>query len=162
MVAAEMAAIRAADIGKLVLIAPAGFWQDDNPGRDYNTTPATEMRQALFADSDSDAAHAMYPIPKDDEELGWQIIHRVQSLSTVGKFLWPIPDKGLVRRIHRINRPTLVIMGEHDQIVPASYADLLTSRIPDSLSHVVYNAGHMMTHEQPGEVARLVLEFLSE
>jgi pimeloyl-ACP methyl ester carboxylesterase len=104
----------------------------------------------------------MYPVPKDDEELGWQIIHRVQSLSTVGKFLWPIPDKGLIRRIHRINRPTLVLMGDRDKIVPASYADLLTSRIPDSRSHVVADAGHMMAHEHADEFARLVLEFLSE
>ena len=95
MVAAEMAAIRAVDMGKLVLAAPAGFWQDDNPGRDYNTIPAIDIRQALFADPDSEAALSMYPVPKDDEELGWQIIHRVQSLSTIGKFLWPIPDKGL-------------------------------------------------------------------
>ena len=162
MAAAEMAAIRAVELGKLVLAAPAGFWQDDNPGRDYNTTPATEMRQALFADPDSDAALSMYPVPKDDEELGWQIIHRVQSLSAVGKFLWPIPDKGLVRRIHRIDRPTLVIVGDKDQIVPASYADLLTSRIPDSRSHTMTNAGHMMAHEHPDEFARVVLEFLSE
>ncbi len=161
MVAAEMAALRAVDTGKLVLAAPAGFWDDDNPGRDYNTTPATEMRQALFADADSDAALSMYPVPKDDEELGWQIIHRVQSLSTVGKFLWPIPDKGLVRRLHRIDRPTLVILGDKDQVVPATYADLITSRIPDSCSHVMEDAGHMMTHEYPDEFARIVLEFLT-
>ena len=101
-------------------------------------------------------------MPKDDEELGWQIIHRVQSLSTVGKFLWPIPDKGLIRRIYRINRPTLVIVGDLDQVVPAAYAELLTSRIPDSRSHVMSDAGHMMTHERPDEFARVVLEFLSE
>lgn len=162
MAAAEMAAIRAVDIDKLVLAAPAGFWQDDNPGRDYNTTPATEIRQVLFADPDSEAALSMYPVPKDDEELGWQIIHRVQSLSTVGKFLWPIPDKGLIRRLHRIDCPTLVIMGERDQIVPAPYAELLTSRIPVSRSHIMSSAGHMMTHEDPSEFARIVLEFLTE
>ena len=101
-------------------------------------------------------------MPKDDEELGWQIIHRLQSLSTIGKFLWPIPDKGLVRRIHRVNRPTFVIMDDRDQVVPASYAELLTSRIPRSRSHVMSNAGHMLTHEHPDDFARLVLEFLSE
>ena len=49
------------NIGKIVLAAPAGLWQDDNPGLDYNTTPITELRQALFADPDSDAALRMYP-----------------------------------------------------------------------------------------------------
>ena len=55
----------------------------------------------------------MYPVPKDDEELGWQVIHRIQSLSTVGKF--PVADtrQGPYQtRIHRINRATLVIVGD--------------------------------------------------
>ena len=93
MAAAEMAAIRAVDMGKLVLAAPAGFWQDDNPGRDYNTTPAIDIRQALFADPDSEAALSMYPVPKDDEELGWQIIHRVQSLRTMASSYGRFPTR---------------------------------------------------------------------
>ena len=162
MVAAEIAAIGAADIGKIVLAAPAGLWQDDNPGLDYNTTPITETRQALFADADSTAAMSLYPKPRDDEEFGWQIIHRVQSLNAVGKFLWPIPDKGLVRRVHRIKNPTLVVVGDGDKIVPAAYADILTSRIPNSKSQVMKNAGHMFPHEHPVEFAEIVLEFLNE
>ena len=160
MAAAEMASVRAAKLGKLVLAAPAGFYLDDDPGLDYNTTPATEMRPALFADPDSAAAHSIYPVPQDDEELGWQIIHRVQSLTAVGKFLWPIPDKGLIRRVHRIQSPTLVVVGERDKVVPPSYAKLLTSRIPDSRSRVMAGAGHMMAHERPEEFAGVVTDFL--
>ena len=161
MVAAEMAVICSCNIGKIVLAAPAGLWQDDNPGRDYNTTPITEMRQALFADSDSEAAHSIYPQPKDDEELGWQIIHRVQSLNAVGKFLWPIPDKGLIRRARRIKNPTLVIVGDGDQIVPSAYAEMLTSRIPGSNSKTMPESGHMFPHEHPAEFAKTVSEFLA-
>ena len=146
MVAAEIAAIGAADIGKIVLAAPAGLWQDDNPGLDYNTTPITETRQALFADADSTAAMSLYPQPRDDEEFGWQIIHRVQSLNAVGKFLWPIPDKGLVRRVHRIKNPTLVVVGDGDKIVPAAYADILTSRIPNSKSQVMKGTRATCSH----------------
>ena len=156
-----MAAICSCNIGKIVLAAPAGLWQDDNPGLDYNTTPITELRQALFADPDSDAALRMYPVPKDDEELGWQIIRRVQSLNAVGKFLWPIPDKGLVRRVHRIKSQTLVVVGDGDKVVPAAYADILTSRIPESKSRVIENAGHMFPHEHPGEFVSVVLSFLN-
>ena len=160
MAAAEVASIRAAKLGKLVLAAPAGFYLDEDPGLDYNTTPATEMRPALFGDPDSAVAHSIYPVPQDDEELGWQIIHRVQSLTAVGKFLWPIPDKGLIRRIHRIQSPTLVVVGERDKVVPASYAGILTSRISDSRSRVMAGAGHMLAHERPEEFAGVVGEFL--
>lgn len=161
MVAAEMAAICSCNVGMIVLAAPAGLWQDDNPGRDYNTTPITEMRQALFADPDSDVALSLYPKPKDDEELGWQIIHRVQSLNAVGKFLWPIPDKGLIRRVRRIKNPTLVIVGDGDQIVPAAYAEMLTSRITGSKSVTIPDSGHMFPHEHPEEFAKTVADFLA-
>ena len=161
MVAAEVAAINASNIGKLVLAAPAGLWQDDDPGLDYNATPTDEMREALFADPDSDVARDLYPEPQDDEERGWQIIHRVQSLSTVGKFLWPIPDKGLVRRAHRIKCPTLIVVGDQDKVVPPAYAKLLTDLIPDSRSCVMSDSGHMFPHEHPAEFARIVGDFLA-
>ena len=161
MVAAEMAAICSCNVGMIVLAAPAGLWQDDNPGRDYNTTPITEMRQALFADPDSDVALSLYPRPKHDEELGWQIIHRVQSLNAVGKFLWPIPDKGLIRRVRRIKNPTLVIVGDVDQIVPPAYAEMLTSRITGSKSVTMPDSGHMFPHEHPAEFAKTVADFLA-
>ena len=57
----------------------------------------------------------MLPEPKDDLERGTQIIERVRSLATVGKFLWPIPDKGLKKRMPRIKARTLVVVGEQDK-----------------------------------------------
>ena len=84
-----------------------------------------------------------------------------QSLNAVGKFLWPIPDKGLIRRARRIKSPTLVIVGDGDQIVPASYAEMLTSRIPDSKSVTMSSSGHMFPHEHPAEFAETVTDFLS-
>ena len=162
MVAAEMAVLNSSSVGKLVLAAPAGLWQDDNPGLDYNATPITEMRGALFADPDSTVALRMVPDAEDDEELGWQIIRRVQSLTVVGKFLWPIPDKGLVRRVRRIQCPTLVVVGDQDKIVPPGYADTLTGMIAGSRSAVLRDSGHMFPHEHPEEFGELVRDFLSE
>ncbi len=162
MIAAEMAVLDSDSVGKIVLAAPAGLWQDDNPGLDYNATPITEMRQSLFARADSAAAHSFFPVPQDDEEMGWQIIRRVQSLSVVGKFLWPIPDKGLARRARRIKSPTLVVVGDCDKVVPPEYADVLTSLIPSSRSLVMEDSGHMFPHEHPAKFAEAVLEFLRE
>ena len=161
MTAAEMAVINSASLGKIVLAAPAGLWRDDNPGVDYNATPLPEMRQTLFADPDSAIAHKHFPVPQDDEETGWQIIHRVQSLAAVGKFLWPIPDKGLERRARRIRTPALIAVGAADKIVPPEYADILTEIIPNSRSVTIANGGHMFPHERPSEFARTVREFLA-
>lgn len=162
MVAAEMAAVCSHRVSRLVLAAPAGLWLDDDPGTDYNTVPAADLRKAIFFDSDSAAAKATLPEPESDEERGWQIIDRARSLASVAKFLWPIPDKGLRKRAHRIKSPTLIMMGDADQLVPVAYADILSSQIPDSRVHVMTDAGHMFNLEQPDEFARVVSSFLAE
>ena len=160
MIAAEMAALRPASVGKLVLVAPSGIWLEDDPGVDYFATPANELRGVLFADPSSDAAKAMLPEPQDDLERGTQIIERVRSLATVGKFLWPIPDKGLKKRMGRIKAPTLVVVGEQDKVVPASYGSEFASRIEGASVHTMAGAGHMMMLEHATEFAQLIQGFM--
>jgi len=160
MIAAEMAALRPTSVGKLVLAAPSGIWLEEDPGVDYFATPIDELRGVLFADPNSDAAKSVLPEPKDDLERGTQIIERVRSLATVGKFLWPIPDKGLKKRMPRIKARTLVVVGEQDKVVPPSYGSEFVSRIPDAAAHTMAGAGHMMMIEQPQEFADVVRGFL--
>lgn len=160
MIAAEMAALRPTSVGKLVLAAPSGIWLEDDPGVDYFATPIDELRGVLFADPDSDAAKAILPQPQDDLERGTQIIERVRSLATVGKFLWPIPDKGLKKRMGRIKAPTLVVVGEQDKVVPASYGSEFASRIEGASAHTMAGAGHMMMLERAGEFAGVVKGFV--
>ncbi len=160
MIAAEMAALRPGSVSKLALVAPAGVWRDNEPGVDYFATPMDELRGVLFADAKSDAANTLLPEPADDMERGTQIIERARSLAAVGKFLWPIPDKGLTRRMGRIKAPTLVVMGEHDKIVPASYADAFAKGIPGASVEVMRGAGHIMMLERPDAFAEMVTAFL--
>jgi pimeloyl-ACP methyl ester carboxylesterase len=104
----------------------------------------------------------MLPEPQSAEERGWQIIDRARSLASVAKFVWPIPDKGLIKRARRIKSPTFIVMGAADKIVPVAYAEILSSRIPNSRVHVMSDAGHMFNLEQPDELARVVSRFLTE
>ncbi len=161
MIAAEMAALRPYSVGKLVLASPTGLWREDAPGLDIMATPLTDLRQALFSNPDSDAATQAFPQPKDDVELGTMHIERVRSLSTVGKFLWPIPDKGLKKRLHRIESPTLVVVGEDDRVVPPVYGEEIASRIAGARLEVMKGAGHMLFLEKPAEFVRLVEDFLA-
>ena len=160
MIAAEMAALRPASVGRLVLAAPAGLWLEDEPGVDYFATPIEELRGVLFADANSDAASSILPEPTDDLERGTQIIERVRSLATVGKYLWPIPDKGLKKRMGRIKARTLIIVGEQDKIVPASYGKEFAGRIPGASVQAMSGVGHMMMIEQPQEFADVVRKYL--
>jgi pimeloyl-ACP methyl ester carboxylesterase len=82
-------------------------------------------------------------------------------MGATGKFIWPIPDKGLKKRIHRVKAPTLVVWGKDDRLVPSVYADEFVRRIPGARLRVVDGAGHAPQLEHPETVARIVREFLT-
>src|SRR2546428_9090439 len=47
----------------------------------------------------------------------------------MAKFVWPIPDRGLKKRLHRITAPTLVLWGEADRANPLVYAEEWQRRV---------------------------------
>jgi pimeloyl-ACP methyl ester carboxylesterase len=82
-------------------------------------------------------------------------------MACTGKFVWPIPDKGLKKRIHRIVAPTLIVWGKQDSLVPPVYAQEFASRIPTSQVEYVDSAGHMLHLEQLDHVSSLITSFLT-
>ena len=160
MIAAEIAAINPQRVDRLVLASPAGLWLDDAPGVDYFATPADELRALLFSDPDSHVARSAMPEPADDEERQERSIERSRSLSTVAKFLWPIPDKGLAKRLRRIRSRTLVAVADDDPVVPPEHGEAFANAIPDCRLSTFRGAGHLYPLERPGEFAQVVAEFL--
>ena len=100
------------------------------------------------------------PEPADDEERQERSIEQSRSLSTVAKFLWPIPDKGLVKRLRRIRSRTLVAVAAGDPVVPQEYGEAFAGAIPDCRLSTFESAGHLCPLERPDEFARLVADFL--
>jgi 3-oxoadipate enol-lactonase len=64
-------------------------------------------------------------------------------------------------RVHEINIPTFVIVGEHDDIIPPQVAYDFEKRIPHSDIAVVRNANHSPMIEQPDEFNRLLRKFVT-
>lgn len=62
----------------------------------------------------------------------------------------------------RINRPTLVLWGEHDRITPREEAEVLRSGIPGAAFEVIVGAGHLSNLEQPAAFNRAVTAFLEK
>ena len=58
-----------------------------------------------------------------------------------------------------INTPTLIIVGEADQITPPDVARGMQSRIAGSRLVLIQGAGHMSPMEQPGQVNRAIEKF---
>ena len=38
------------------------------------------------------------------------LVERAKSMSTAAKYLWPIPNRGLSKRLHRVTQPALIIL----------------------------------------------------
>jgi pimeloyl-ACP methyl ester carboxylesterase len=59
-----------------------------------------------------------------------------------------------------ITAPTLVVWGGDDRWIPLAHADRFVAGIAGARKLVIPACGHMPQEEKPGEVARLVLDFL--
>jgi pimeloyl-ACP methyl ester carboxylesterase len=161
LVAAEIAANAPTRVKRLVLIDPVGLWRDDHPVQNWMIMPEGLRAQALFADPAGDAAKRFFGQPEDKDARTASIVAFVWAQACTGKYIWPIPDKGLKHRIHRIAAPTLVIWGKEDGIAAAVYAGEFASRIAGARAEVIDRAGHLPHLEQGERVATLVEKFLA-
>jgi pimeloyl-ACP methyl ester carboxylesterase len=160
MLAAEVAIVQAQYVNKLVICNAIGFWRDETPVLDYIITPVEEIFPAVVHDMSSPNVLAAFPAPQTPEEMQDALYERAKSLSAAGKFAWPIPDRGLKRRIHRIKAPTLIVWGESDGLVPPVYAEDFKSGIKGSKVVILKNTAHMPMYEDPDGFVSAVKDHL--
>ena len=158
MVAAELAATNPKRVGKLVLIDPLGLWRDDTPIKNYMVAPQADLDPLFFHDTNHPARKLVFMNLEEPDS----IIRVTWALGCTGKFIWPIPDKGLRKRAHRIAAPTLIVWGREDGLTKPVYAEEFRKLIPGARVEMVANAGHMAPFEQPAAVAGLVRDFLKK
>lgn len=65
-------------------------------------------------------------------------------------------------RVAAIDVPTLVLVGDEDQITPLALSTELTHLIAGARMETIFNAGHLINLEQPARFNQLVDRFLSE
>ena len=66
------------------------------------------------------------------------------------------PDLG------RITAPTLVVVGEHDEVTPPRASQRLTDGIPDARYVEIAGAGHLANQERPEAFNDAIAEFLAD
>lgn len=158
MVAAEIAAHHRERIAKLALLCPIGLWRDDAPIPDISAIPPERIPALVFADPDGPIAAMMpRPDPTDPEQL----YRAALTMASVNQFIWPIPDKGLRKRLYRITAPTLVVWGSEDRLVPPVYADEFARGIAGARVEMVGGAGHLPQLEQMDRTVGAVSAFLA-
>jgi pimeloyl-ACP methyl ester carboxylesterase len=160
LVAAELAAASPRSVEKLVLIDPLGLWRDEDPVKNWMVLSEAERRPSLFADPKGEAAQKFFAVPSDANERVEVLSQFVWAQACTGKFVWPVPDRGLKRRIHRIAAPTLIVWGEADRIAVPAYAEEFEKGIDGAKVARIASAGHLPHLEQPEAVAKAIASFL--
>ena len=84
-----------------------------------------------------------------------------QGLTAITKFTWPIPEKGLRKRLPRIAAKTMLLFGEKDSFISPRYAEDFARGLPHAQSLVIKGAGHMLPYEKTDEVVGLIEKFLA-
>ena len=164
MMAADLAAHFPGLFSRLVLLAPAGLWREDNPPAVFELMAAApeKVPAFLFANPDSEIAQAFFALPDDPELIPGLIASLVWAQGCSGKFLWPIPDQGTAKRLHRVSAPTLIVWGSEDRVMPAVHGEEYTRLIAGSRLEVLQGCGHIPQVEELERTFELVTSFLDE
>lgn len=168
MFAAELAASQPARFSHVVLIAPFGMWSDDRPSLDFFPATPDELALALYGSSGPDGIAgtsvlrpgSSEPEGLTDEQRMERRLERARALASAARFLWPIPNRGLAKRAHRLPPSTLLVWGTEDGVVPAEHGALLHGLATGSRLELLEGAGHLPHYQQPERVRSLLREVL--
>jgi len=157
MLAAEIAALAPQLVDRLVLICPAGLWLDAVPIPDFFTFSPEQMVRSALHDPTGPVGKMLLSRFRDPTLA----LESYRCLASAGKFMWPIPDKGLKKRIHRVKAPTLIVWGASDGLIPTAYAEAFHGAIPGSRLAILNGAGHLPMLEQREAFVEAVTSFLA-
>jgi len=159
MLALEVAAVRPEAFERLVLVAPLGLWDDDDPVADPFGATLSEQRALLTADPARSAVFFDDEPGRDAAEQVEDGVRRYLTRTSVASLVWPIPEHGLATRIHRVGCPVTLVWGAADRMVPLTYLDRFAALLPNVAgTHVIAGAGHLAEWDRPTEVAACVAE----
>ncbi|MBP0437354.1 alpha/beta fold hydrolase [Tianweitania sediminis] len=156
MFAAEVAVACPDLVRRLVLVDAYGLWLDDHPMPDPFAIPQKAFDEAKWADP----ARAPRETNSFEGDAKHYIFYRSQNLGSASKFMWPIPDRGLARRLKHLRVPTLVLHGSDDGLVPPVYAEAWGAAIPGAEVKILRGAGHLPMVETEDAFLEALREFL--
>jgi pimeloyl-ACP methyl ester carboxylesterase len=153
--AAEMAAIFPGHVRKLVLIAPFGLFDDQEPATDPWAQRKDKVAGLMCANGQK--WDELVALPDGANSIEWPI-EMTRASEAAARAFWPLGNTRLEKRLGLIAAPTLILWGEHDAVLPPSYAKKFAAGINGSSRvETVAEAGHLAYLDQPDAVARAVL-----
>ena len=149
MIAAELAVLRPEVVARLALLAPFGVADENDIGFDLYATRSSERLAHLFAKGVPEQVATRFAHFGEEEAPVATYLADIAAASLI----WPIGDRGLRKRLHRITCPKLVLWGDQDELLPVGVAQ------PWGGATVIAGAGHLMEWDTPDEVASALRSF---
>jgi pimeloyl-ACP methyl ester carboxylesterase len=156
--AAEVAAIWPDKVKRLALIAPFGLYDEKDPAADPWAHRADELPALMTAQPE--VYKALKEMPAGANSIEWPI-EQTRAAEAAARVFWPLGNTRLGRRLPLITAPTLILWGEHDRLLPRSYAGAIAAAIGTmSEVRIIAGAGHLAELDQPNEAAAAILAFM--
>jgi len=154
--AAMFAAAHGHRVKKLVLVAPSGIVDPEHPTLDILAIPGEQIPGLLT----SDFSVIQKRLP-EKPSLDF-VADRYRETTTFARLSWEHPrgDPKLMRYLHRLKTPTLILWGDEDKIVPVQQAQRWKELTPGAEVRVFKGAGHLVHLERP-EALEAITRFLA-
>ena len=160
--AAEVAAIAGSLVNRLVLIAPFGCFDPEDPAADiWAQVPGPDSIPNLVCEDPENWKRA-WEVPEGAEAIDWQVM-QTRAMESAARLLFPFGDTGVLNRLHRVQHPTLLLRGEKDRVIPASYNQRFAGALAGPVrSASIADAGHLPELDTPVALGREINAFLAD
>jgi len=154
--AATFAIYATSRVRRLALLSPLGLLDREHPTVDIFSIPDEELLGMLAADMSVFEGHV--PMPPTPEFLA----DRYRESTSTARVFWKRPyDPKLVKWLHRLTMPTLLIWGAEDKLIPVEQAAVWAEHIPNATVKVIPGIGHLLFDESD-ETVEAIAEFAGE
>jgi pimeloyl-ACP methyl ester carboxylesterase len=153
-IAANMAQRTCQRIASLTLVGAAGVRTPEAPAMDIFIAGEEAALRARFYDPVKADANVASLLTPETEDI------RLSNAITIARVAWSprLYDPHLMKWLHRITAPTLVVWGEHDRVLPRAHADYYAASIPGARQLIIQECGHWVAHERPDKLASAITE----
>ena len=157
-IAAELAVRDQQRLCTLTLVSPAGIHVQGVPTGDIFLWSQPELIRNLYYDAK--LAESLLSAPVSEKELDTFLRNRL----TVAKLAWQprLYNPHLAKWLHRIRRPTLIVWGDSDKVIPPAYASAFRDLIPGARIEILPRCGHLPHVERASEFVSLATSFFEE
>ncbi len=150
-IAARYAAANPGDVERLVLVSPAGLLSGHAQMPDFSEVAPRDIPGLLAADRDWAA-----PFWPEEPDAQWQALRqREGAAAAIARGDPEASDRSLRSDLKGFDRPTLLLWGAEDRIVPHGFAREWQALLPKAKLETVPGGSHLLLDEFPQAVAAL-------